>query len=363
MAAGPACCTVALLLLAWNEHVGVRHNKLVDLGKLALVEADCNKRVAQCTDCLVHLRGCPVVSGLPLQRFAPGAQPPAPAPPTPDLPAGLWATADSALRLSTTVEYWAWKETSSSGSKYSYDEQWTSTPQTAFENPCATQDCEGSARYAPRSQPGNAQYEIKNMLAENVNINTRYRISDDLPALYATTATLGSAWPLTPTLIDILLAHGGKNRCARCRLSLYLGLALCQLTSQTHVSMSRAIQTPSCNPLPSAPHECSNNTHLRGCYSNVNGPYDTFCCLEPQTESSKGCGTGSSSWFGWSNPNSAYLGDRRVSFSAGVASSASAIGKQNADGSLGVWVRSDCLDMLSIIIALIHALPARTELS
>lgn len=228
LALGPLCCALAALLLARNEYVVVQHNRLVDLGERAVVEADCNTRDAQCVGCLVHLRGCAVAPGSALQRFAPGVDPSAVGPPPPTPPAGLWATAE-ALRLSTEVEYWAWEETVSVGGTYSYDEVWTAAPQTSWENPCATQDCQGSARYAPGAKSGSTNetnYEIKHMLAENAKIRSDYSIGDDLPPLYASAATLGSAWPLSPAMIDILLAHGGKNRRGPRRFHCVLGLSV-----------------------------------------------------------------------------------------------------------------------------------------
>jgi hypothetical protein len=276
LVSGPLCIALAVALLAWNESVVVKQNKLVDLGELVLVEADCDKRDPEHNGCLVHLQGCPVVSGAPLRSFAPGVEPP-PGPPPPAPPAGLWATAaDGALRLTSTVEYWAWEETaegSGSSATYSYTESWTTAPQTRWQNPCATADCDGAARYAPHAQPGNVNYEIKNMLAENVKIATQYRIDEDFHAQqYAPAATLGP-WSLTPPTIDMLLSNGGKRK---------------------------DVTAPSCVPLVDAPQECNADPHLRGCYSHVNRD-GKFCCLEPLAGSGKGCGADSSSWFpGWS---------------------------------------------------------------
>lgn len=103
---GPLIVSAAFAVLIWNEVVYVKREKLVELGEQALMEADCNKLVPQCDGCLVHLSNCPI-SAEALSMMAPGEQAPSPPPPTP--PPGLWATA-TGLKLSGSVEYWAWEE-------------------------------------------------------------------------------------------------------------------------------------------------------------------------------------------------------------------------------------------------------------
>ena len=150
---GPVLFIVALILVGWNEYHTVQVGKTIDAAESDSEDADCNTLSSDLNDQLVFM-SCPITGMETLSVTAPFSSAP-PGPPPPVNP-NAWASS-VALRLDTTVEYFAWKEHStrktvsctgthqpnsackSAGSDITITQntnqaEWTTDPQTIFTN-------------------------------------------------------------------------------------------------------------------------------------------------------------------------------------------------------------------------------------